>query len=586
MPSRIPLSKMDSSTTTESLSFPESTDLLFGKDDSPPWKLSAFLGVQHLLVALMYLVYPVLLIQESGHSAEESRLMLVATLGVTGFMTLLQARAGRRLGSGFLAVQVANPIFLPLSLAAVQMGGLGLLASLLTITGFAQVLFARIFHRLRTFFPAEVCGVVILMLGVSMVSMAIQRCTGASLDGHIIPRHLAISGLTLGIIIGLTIWVKSSLRLFAVGIGIAAGYVASWILGLLTAETFSPLGHNPVVAFPSLALPSFRWNPTLLLPFLLTGIISSLDTAGGLILCQKMHDRHWVRPDLHNLGRGMLTDGLGNIAAGLVGSFGIGVGSSNIGLAMATGATARRIAYATGLFLLALTLFPRVTGLLVLIPSPVMGAVLVYVAAFLIVSGAHIAMSRLMDNRRTSMIGLSILAGLGVAIDPHLFRSAPSFLQPLLGSPLAITAIVGIALNLLFRIGVSKTIRLSDEHVLHAPHELFVFMKKAGAAWGARADVVQKASMALAECVEWLQSAGQDRGLSLTVSYDEFNLDLVLAHEGPALALNAERPSPQRMIEDPNATSMMAAYLIQRYADRATSRQNGPAAELLLHFEH
>ena len=309
--------------------------MLFGRDDSPPWKLSAFLGAQHLLVALLYLIYPVLLVQESGHSTEESRLMLVATLAVTGLTTLLQARAGRRLGSGFLAVQVANPIFLPLSLAAVQMGGLGLLASLLAVTGFAQVLFARVFHRLRTIFPAEVCGVVILMLGVSMVNMAIQRCTGASLDGHIVPRHLAISGLTLGVIIGLTIWVRSSLRLFAVGIGIAAGYAASWILGLLTSETFTALEHHPVMAFPALALPAFRWNPTLLLPFLLTGIISSLDTAGGLILCQKMHDRHWVRPDLHNLGRGMLTDGLGNMAAGLLGSFGIGVGSSNIGLAMA-----------------------------------------------------------------------------------------------------------------------------------------------------------------------------------------------------------------------------------------------------------
>ena len=575
---------MDSSTPTETPSVHESTDLLFGRDDSPPWKLSAFLGAQHLLVALLYLIYPVLLVQESGHSTEESRLMLVATLAVTGLTTLLQARAGRRLGSGFLAVQVANPIFLPLSLAAVQMGGLGLLASLLAVTGFAQVLFARVFHRLRTIFPAEVCGVVILMLGVSMVSMAIQRCTGASLDGHILPRHLAISGLTLGVIIGLTIWVRSSLRLFAVGIGIAAGYAASWILGLLTSETFTALEHHPVMAFPALALPAFRWNPTLLLPFLLTGIISSLDTAGGLILCQKMQDRHWVRPDLGNLGRGMLTDGLGNMAAGLLGSFGIGVGSSNIGLAMATGASARRIAYATGFFLLVLTLFPRVTSLLVLIPSPVMGAVLAYVAAFLIVSGAHIAMSRLMDNRRTSMIGLSLLAGLGVAIDPHLFRSAPAFLHPLLDSPLAMTAIVGIALNLLFRIGISKTVQFTGLRSLHTPHDLFVFMKKAGAAWGARADVVQKASLALAECVESLPTEGQK--ISLTASYDEFHLDLSLVYEGPALALNIERPTPQQMLEDPDSTTAMASYLIQRYADRVTTRQTGPMTELHLHFEH
>ena len=577
---------MDIATPPESQPFPETTTLVFGKDDSPSWKLSAILGIQHLLVALMYLIYPLLLIQESGHSIPESRFMLMATLGVTGLTTLLQALPGRRVGSGFLAIQVANPIFLPISLGAVHMGGLGLLASLLAITGLAQVLFARVFHKLRTVFPAEVCGVVILMLGVSMVSVAIQRCTGYSLEGTILPRHLAISGTTLGIIIGLTIWVKGSLRLFAVGIGIAVGYFASWSLGLLTAESFSTVGQDPVMAFPTMAWPAFRLNLSLLLPFLLTGIVSSLDTAGGLILCQKINEGHWVRPDLKNVGRGMWTDGLGNIAAGLVGAFGIGVSSTNIGLAMATGAAARRIAYATGVFLLLLTLFPRVTSLLVLIPTPVMGAVLAYVAAFLIVSGAHMAMSRLMDNRRTSVIGLSLLAGFSVAIDPRLSSSAPALLQPLLTSPLAVTATVAIALNLIFRIGISKTEKLVYRHPLHKPSDLFAWMKKAGAAWGAREDVIQKASFALVECVECVQSVEPDPEIALSASYDEFHIDLALVYSGHALALNTERPTPQRILEDEKGASLLAGFMIQRYADRVSSLQNGTSAELHLHFDH
>ncbi|MBP6582878.1 MAG: hypothetical protein KA204_05335 [Chromatiaceae bacterium] len=224
--------------------------MTYGQDDRPSWCLSAFLGVQHLLLALMYLFYPLLLIQEAGYSVEASRSMLMATLGVTGVMTFLQAHPGRRVGSGFLAIQTANPIFLPLSLEAVRLGGLGLLAGLMAMTGVVQIVVAHVFYRLRSVFSAEVCGVVIMMLGISLVGAAATRCTGYGLEGAVVPHHLAIAGITLGLIIGVTVWAKGSLRLFAVGIGIAAGYLASWALGVVTPESFASLSHTPMLAFP------------------------------------------------------------------------------------------------------------------------------------------------------------------------------------------------------------------------------------------------------------------------------------------------------------------------------------------------
>jgi xanthine permease XanP len=493
--------------------------MTYGQDDRPSWCLSAFLGVQHLLLALMYLFYPLLLIQEAGYSVEASRSMLMATLGVTGVMTFLQAHPGRRVGSGFLAIQTANPIFLPLSLEAVRLGGLGLLAGLMAMTGVVQIVVAHVFYRLRSVFSAEVCGVVIMMLGISLVGAAATRCTGYGLAGAVVPHHLAIAGITLGLIIGVTVWAKGSLRLFAVGIGIAAGYLASWALGVVTPESFASLSHTPMLAFPLFELPDYRFSLSLLIPFLITGIVASLDVAGGLILCQKMNDRNWVRPDLGNLRRGILTDGLANLAGGLSGAFGIGVSSSNIGLAMATGAAARRIAYVTSAFLLILMFFPRVTDALILIPLPVMGAVLVYISAFLMVFGAHIAMSRMLDDRRTAMIGVALVAGLIVEIQPDLFRSAPAFWRPLLSSSLALTAVTAIALNLLFRLGTKKTLEWVYRSESHTNEDIFAFMEKCGGAWGARHEVIQKASSALAESVECLQASEPLDTLVVTASY-------------------------------------------------------------------
>lgn len=384
----------------------------------------------------------------------------------------------------------------------------------------------------------------------------------------------------------MTVWAKGSLRLFAVGIGIAAGYLASWALGVVTPESFASLSHTPMLAFPLFELPDYRFSLSLLIPFLITGIVASLDVAGGLILCQKMNDRHWVRPDLGNLRRGILTDGLANLAGGLSGAFGIGVSSSNIGLAMATGAAARRIAYVTSAFLLILMFFPRVTDALILIPLPVMGAVLVYISAFLMVFGAHIAMSRMLDDRRTAMIGVALVAGLIVEIQPDLFRSAPAFWRPLLSSSLALTAVTAIALNLLFRLGTKKTLEWVYRSESHTNEDIFAFMEKCGGAWGARQEVIQKASSALVESVECLQASEPLDTLVVTASYDEYNVDLVLSYVGRALVLRSERLSAQDVLQDAGGAAALAGYLIQQYADRVTSKQRGSQAELHLHFEH
>lgn len=341
-----------------------------------------------------------------------------------------------------------------------------------------------------------------------------------------------------------------------------------------------------MLAFPLFELPDYRFSLSLLIPFLITGIVASLDVAGGLILCQKMNDRHWVRPDLGNLRRGILTDGLANLAGGLSGAFGIGVSSSNIGLAMATGAAARRIAYVTSAFLLILMFFPRVTDALILIPLPVMGAVLVYISAFLMVFGAHIAMSRMLDDRRTAMIGVALVAGLIVEIQPDLFRSAPAFWRPLLSSSLALTAVTAIALNLLFRLGTKKTLEWVYRSESHTNEDIFAFMEKCGGAWGARQEVIQKASSALVESVECLQASEPLDTLVVTASYDEYNVDLVLSYVGRALVLRSERLSAQDVLQDAGGAAALAGYLIQQYADRVTSKQRGSQAELHLHFEH
>ena len=49
------------------------------------------------------------------------------------------------------------------------------IAVLLLSAGLVQFVFGSLVRRLRVFFPPEVCGVVVLILGVSMVPHAFER---------------------------------------------------------------------------------------------------------------------------------------------------------------------------------------------------------------------------------------------------------------------------------------------------------------------------------------------------------------------------------------------------------------------------
>ena len=66
---------------------------------------------------------------------------------------------------------------------------------------------------------------------------------------------------------------------------------------------------------------------------------------------------------------------------------------------------------AIGGFLLALAFLPSMTASLVMMPRPVMGAALLFSACFVIISGLQTITSRMLDARRTIVIGLAIASG-------------------------------------------------------------------------------------------------------------------------------------------------------------------------------
>jgi len=198
----------------------------------------------------------------------------------------------------------------------------------------------------------------------------------------------------------------------------------------------------------------------LIIPFTIATLISTLKTVGDITTAQKINDADWQRPDMKSVSNGIFADGLGGIIPGLIGGFGQSTSSANVGLSMATGATSRVIAYAIGGFLIVFAFMPRFSEFFLLMPLPVIGATLIYVAAFMIVAGLQIVMSRMLDARKTFVVGISIIFGLSVYVLGDVYQDLHPWIQPIFSSSLSLATVSVIVLNLLLRIGLKKHITI------------------------------------------------------------------------------------------------------------------------------
>ena len=215
-----------------------------------------------------------------------------------------------------------------------------------------------------------------------------------------------------------------------------------------------------------------------------------------------------------------------------------------------------------------------------------MVAALMFAVAFIVINGLQVMMSRMFDVRRTLVIGLSIVAGGAVEVFPMIASAAPKSLAPLIGSSLAFSTLIALLLNLLFRMGVKKTVVLAVPRNRIEPHEVENFFKASGNAWGARPDVVSRATFGVIQLIDAVRENSWREGpLEITSSFDEFNLDVHIAYMGDALEFPERRPSNPEIVGD-NGARLLAGFLLRRCADRLRSQSKDGRATVLLHYDH
>jgi NCS2 family nucleobase:cation symporter-2 len=146
---------------------------------------------------------------------------------------------------------------------------------------------------------------------------------------------------------------------------------------------------------------------------------------------------------------------------------------------------------------------------------------------------------------------------------------------------------VALALNLLLRIGVSKTATFKVARDKIDSQAIETFFLKQAANVGARPDIAQKAIFGVIQLVDAVADTCWNEGdLLITARFDEFNLDVSIFYKGEQLEFPTRRPSIHQIRDDDEGARLLAGYLLRQNADRIRSERKDSHAVVHFHFDH
>lgn len=557
-------------------------DLLFAVDETPPRTVLLVSAVQHLAVNAITLVFPLILAREAGLVGDRLINFVSLSMLSLGMATILLCGRSQIIGSDYLCPAGFSQIYLGPSLISLRYGGIALASGMTVVAGVLQIALAPLLRRLRPLLPAEIAGLVIAIVGLSLALYGFKFIFGMPENAGLNLANLATATLTLVTMTVLYIWTNGYTKIFCALIGIVVGYIASVAFGILDLSAVIPRQGMAILRLPEFGNIGWHFDIDMLAPFAIASIATTLRTMGDISNAQRINNNNWVRPDFGSLVSGIAANGLATTFCGILGTCGVNSNSSSVGLSKATGITSRIVGPATGICFALLSFFPIIAVGLAAMPTAVMGASLFFTSAFVFTSGLQAITARLLDSRKIIVIGFSFAMAMIADVYHDTLSRTPEILQPILSNGLVLGTFSAVLLNLIMRIGVRKRVSICFAAGEVTQEAVAQFLSEQGAHWSARRDVVDRVMFGVLYLIDVLEELQSD--LTIDASFDEFSLDVRVSYDGAVMQFPEQRPPDDR--EGHEGTRLLAGFVLRRNADRVCSETKSGRSSVLFHFDH
>lgn len=374
-----------------------------------------------------------------------SGLVLVPVLmGLDASVALFTAGAGTLLFQ--LVTGARIPVFLASSFAfiaptsyGIQQFGLaetlgGLMAAGVFYVLLAQVVRWRGDGVIQRLLPAIVTGPVVMVIGMSLAPIAVEKA-GGNLSGDHPASHLLVASAVFLVTVLTAMLSRGTWRLIPVLIGIVFGYGISLPLGLIDLSNVAtaPWWSLPAFTTPRFSLPAILF----ILP---VAIAPAIEHVGDILAIGAVTGENYLkRPGLQ---RTLLGDGLATSLAAALGGPPNTTYSEVVGAVALIRAVKPVVMIWAALFAIGLSFVGKLNALLNTIPDPVMGGVLVILFGTIVTLGINTlvrAGADLSDSRNLIVVGTILVLGIGgLGIEAGRFTL----------EGLSLAAIAGVLLNL------------------------------------------------------------------------------------------------------------------------------------------
>ena len=510
-------------------------DVLYEPDERPPLAMTVGLGLQYALISVASIVLtPTVMIDIAGESEAYLSWVVFSAMAISGITTAVQARSVGRIGAGYILVMGSTSAYLAVGVSALEQGGPSLLASLIVVSSLIQFVLATKMSLLRSVFTPTVAGTVLMLIPVTISPIILRKLTAVP-EGASAAAAPVTAGLTLFVMVAITLRFTGWLRLWAPAIGIVAGYaVAGLGFGILDTRAIREAAWIglPKAEYPGLDL-AFGSEFWALLPaFILVTLVGAMDTLGDSIAIQRVSWRKPRAVDFRSIQGAIAADGLGNLLSGLAGTVPNTTYAASISTAELTGVASRSVGVCVGIVFAILAFLPKFLAIIIATPGPVVAAYFIVLMALLFVFGMKILLQDGLDYRKGLVVGVAFWIGIAFQLDwifPAYFQGQWS---ELLGNGMTVGGFTVILLSMFREITGGRRQRLVTELDEDAVPKIDKFLASFATSQGWGAPMAQRLRAAGEETLqvllpaEQVQPEGRTRRLLLIVRRDGAAADL------------------------------------------------------------
>ena len=386
------------------------------------------LGIQHVLAMFAgNITVPIIIAGVFGQTPEEKIFLIQMALFVAGVATIIQTVGYKEIGARLPIIQGTSFAFIPIMLPF-KAAGLGAVFTAAFIGGIFQVIIGKMLKPIRHLFPPLVTGIVVLMIGISLLKVGFMYAGGGGWLMNNKPEifgnanHLIIAGTVLIVAIVLNIKGKGMISSASILLGMIAGYIVAMLFGMVN---YGKIASAAWFAFPSPLQYGIEFVPGAIILMLFMSIVTTIETIGDISATTMGGDNREATDK--ELSGGIMADGVGTAFGALFNAMPNTSYSQNAGLVAFTGVVSRHVGTVAGVILVLMGLFPKLGGIIAAMPESVIGGAAIIMFGLITSAGIKLVAQSEMSQRNMLILGLSLSFGIGMSMLPQFVSHIPDF---------------------------------------------------------------------------------------------------------------------------------------------------------------